>query len=90
MSKSDDTGALIEYVIESGNPIIKLEIDLEGDGLERWTLTYRVGNKRDGRYWRAASILPEVVGTWPLVMTASTNNGKVGTVRCLPGITVTP
>lgn len=89
VSRADPTGGLIEYVITAPNPVIELNVELEGDGQEGWTVPYKVGRNRDGRNFRAIAINPEVDGTWPLVLTASTNNGRIGRVRCVPGMTVT-
>lgn len=89
VQRSNPLGGLIRYQIASQWAVTELEVDLEGDGEPSQVVTYKVGPGRDGRYWSAVAIRPTINGTWPLVLRATTNNGRVGSVRCTPGMTVT-
>ncbi len=87
--RSDPKGALIRYDAGSSEPIVEIDVDLEGDGEP--AITYRFENKvgNDGRYNRALAPKFTVNGTWPLIVTAVDAVGRKGSTRCTPGITVT-
>ncbi len=87
--RSNPYGALVRFEASSDVPIVKVELDLEGDGEPAIPLTFEVGSGFDGRFVRALAAKFTANGTWPLVVTASDVRGRTGSARCTPGITVT-
>lgn len=79
---------LIRFDAGSSEPIVRLDLDLEGDGEPPIQVTFPAGLGFDGRYVRALAFKPTVNGTWPLVVTAYDAVGRVSATRCSPGVTV--
>jgi len=86
--RNDPLGALIRYEAGSSEPIISMDLDMEGDGEPEQTTNFPVRVGKDGRYNRALAPKFTINGTFPLLMTATDALGRKATVRCTPGITV--
>jgi hypothetical protein len=87
--RSDPNGALVRFDASSDQPIVRVDLDLEGDGEPPIQVSFSVGLGFDGRYVRGLAFKPTVNGTWPLVVTAYDALGRSGVARCEPGMTVT-
>jgi len=87
--RSDPNGLTVRFEVDSTDPIVRIEIDLDGDGEPAIPLTFPIGIGFDGRYVRGLAVKPTVNGTWPLVVSAIDARGRSGRIRCAPGITVT-
>jgi hypothetical protein len=80
----------VEFDAGSESPIVRIELDLEGDGEPAIPLTFATGTGFDGRYIRGLRFKPTVNGVWPLVVTAIDAAGNRGVTRCeAPRVTVT-
>lgn len=79
---------LIRFDAGSSEAILRIELDLEGDGEPSILVNFSGEPGRDGRYFRALAFKPTVNGTWPLVVTAYDAVGRKGATRCTPGVTV--
>ncbi len=88
-TRSDPRGMLVRFDASSSEPIVRIELDLEGDNEPAVPLNFPTGLGFDGRYVRGLAFKPTVNGTWPLLVTATDATGRVGQTRCLPGVTVT-
>lgn len=79
----------MNFDASSPNAIVRIELDLEGDGEPAIPVTFPAGVGFDGRYVRGLFFKPTINGTWPLVVRAFDTLGRSGTTRCTPGVTVT-
>lgn len=79
---------MLFYEVASGQPIVRMVIDLIGDGENGLEYSFGVGPGFDGRYNRLLGPKFTVNGTWPLSVTAWDSLGRHSTTVCTPGITV--
>ena len=86
--RSDPNGLLVRFEVGSGLPIMRIDLDLVGDGEAAIITSFEVGPGFDGRYIRAMAFKPVANGTWPLSLTAWDTAGRMGTMVCSPGVTV--
>lgn len=86
--RSDPRGLHVAFDAGSSEPIVRIEMDMEGDGEPAIPLTFPAGLGFDGRYIRGLNFKPTVNGTWPLLVSATDAVGRKATARCLPGVTV--
>jgi hypothetical protein len=87
--RSNPNGALVRFDAGSDAPIVRVELDLDGDGEPAISVRFDVGVGFDGRYVRALAFKPTVNGTWPLTVRAWNSRGESSTATCRPGMTVT-
>jgi hypothetical protein len=92
-ARSDPKGMLVRFDAGSDQAIVKIDLDLEGDGEPAVSVAFPVGLGFDGRYVRALAFKPtrnSLPGEpWPLLVTATDSQGRRSSTRCLPGVTVT-
>lgn len=86
--RSDPRGMHVAFDAGSSEAIVRIELDLEGDGEPAIPLAFPVGVGFDGRYIRGLNFKPTVNGTWPLLVSATNAVGRRASVRCTPGVTV--
>lgn len=76
--RGDPKGLLVRFDADSRHPIVKIELDLEGDDEPSIPLSFVAENGRDGRYVRALAFKPVRNGTYKLRVTATDAKGNVG------------
>jgi hypothetical protein len=86
--RSNPRGMHVAFDAGSSEPIVRIELDMEGDGEPAIPITFPVGLGFDGRYVRGLDFKPTVNGTWPLLVSATDAVGRKSTTRCTPGVTV--
>lgn len=83
-------GHRIEWNVGSVNPIVKVEVDLEGDGESPKTIMYPSAINDDGRFFYGIFWKPvRTGGPFPLTLRVWDALGGYGEVTCSPGVTVT-
>jgi hypothetical protein len=68
---------LVVFEVGSARPVARVLIDVEGDGEPGLAINFegRQPGDPDARYFRAVAFKPVVNGTWPLRITAWTDQG---------------
>lgn len=88
VKRSDPNGLLVRFEVEADLPVVRFEMDLNGDGEPAIPLAFGVALGFDGRYVRALAFKPTVNGTWPLVLKAWNQKNEMSTTTCSPGVQV--
>lgn len=75
--RSDPAGCLIRFDIQSPNPVVEAEFDLDGDGEPSLAVFFSGEIARDGRYVRGLAFKFTVNGIWVLRVTAKDDQGNI-------------